>query len=111
MEQDEGKVRVMSRSERDDYAGATIEEGSGAEERGRQEQRYGYNNYGRVFTVRRLGWRDLLFGQGNWLNRLLVAVGVIAVLGFLLFVALPVVLVLVGVAVAVWLVMHLILGN
>ena len=72
---------------------------------------YGYNNYGRVFTVRRLGWRDLLFGQGNWLNRALVAVGVIAVLGFLLFVALPVVLVLVGVAVAVWLVMHLIMGN
>ena len=111
MEQDEGKVRVMSRSERDDYAGATIDENSGTEERGRQEQRYGYNNYGRVFTVKSFGWRDLLFGQGNWLNRFLITVGIVAVLGFLVFVALPVVLVLVGVGVAVWVVMHLILGN
>jgi hypothetical protein len=37
--------------------------------------------------------------------------GVAAVLGFLFFVALPVILVLVGVGVAVWLVLRLFLGR
>ncbi len=112
MEQDEGKVRVMSQRERDDYAGATIEEGSGTEERGQgQRSSYRAGIYGRVFTVKNLSWRELLFGQGNWLNRLLIAAGIAAVLAFLLFVALPLLVVLVGVGLAVWLVMHFILGN
>jgi hypothetical protein len=38
-------------------------------------------------------------------------VGAVAVLGFLLFVALPVIVVLLGVGVAIWLVLRLFLGR
>lgn len=112
MEQDESKVRVMSRSESANYDGVTIEDGNG--DSGAKESTRGFNyrtgDFGQIFTVHKLGWRDLLLGQGGW-QRALMLVGAVAVLGFLLFVALPVLIVLLGVGVAVWLVMRLFLGR
>lgn len=111
MEQDESKVRVMSPSESEHYDGVTIEEGG--ESRPRQSAggfRYQTGNFGQVFTVRTLSWRELLLGPGGW-QRIFMLVGAVAVLGFLLFVALPVIVVLLGVGVAIWLVLRLFLGR
>ena len=105
MEQEESKVRVMSPDERNAYDGITIEEGGGQESRSRQEQ------YGRGFQLHTFGWKDLLFGQKNMLQRVLMLAGIAAVLAFLFFVALPVIIVLLGVGVAVWLVLQLFFGR
>lgn len=106
MEQEEGKVRVMSRQERNDYDGVTIEEGSNSDDE-QSKTDFGY----RGVRIHTLNWQDLLSRRGNWWQRALMIAGVAAVLGFLFFVALPVILVLVGVGVAVWLVLHLFLGR
>ena len=106
MEQEEGKVRVMSRQERNDYDGVTIEEGSNSDDE-QSKTDFGYRG-GRIHT---LNWQELLSSRGNWWQRALMIAGVAAVLGFLFFVALPVILVLVGVGVAVWLVLRLFLGR
>lgn len=113
MEQDDSKVRVMSRSESDNYDGVTIEQSSGESSFRRESQGFRYGagrRFGQGFTLHSLSWRDLLLGFGGW-QRILMLVGAIAVLGFLLFVALPVIVVLMGVGVAVWLVLRLFLGR
>ena len=100
MEQDESKVRVMSPSESEHYDGVTIEEGG--ESRSRQSAgdfRYHTGSFGQGFSLRMLSWRELLLGPGGW-QRILMLVGAAAVLGFLLFVALP-----------IWLVLRLFLGR
>lgn len=106
MEQEEGKVRVMSRQERNDYDGVTIEEGGSSDE---EQPKTGFGYQGvRIHT---LNWQDLLASRGNWWQRALMIAGAAAVLAFLFFVALPVIFVLVGVGVAVWLVLRLFLGR
>jgi hypothetical protein len=109
MEQEESKVRVMSPDERNAYDGITIEEGGGQESRSRQEQ-YG-RDFGRGFQLHTFGWKDLLFGQKNMLQRVLMLAGIAAVLAFLFFVAVPVIIVMLGVGVVVWLVLQLFLGR
>ena len=106
MEQEEGRVRVMSRQERNDYDGVTIEEG-GVSDDEQPKSRFGY----RGVRIHTLDWQELLSGRGNWWQKALMAAGIAAVLAFLFFVALPVILVLVGVGVAVWLVLRLFLGR
>ena len=106
MEQEEGKVRVMSRQERNDYDGVTIEEGSNSDDE-QSKADFGY----RGVRIHALNWQDFLSSRGNWWQRALMIAGVAAVLAFLFFVALPVILVLVGVGVAVWLVLRLFLGR
>ena len=106
MEQEEGKVRVMSREERNAYDGVTIEAGGNGEDE-QSKADFGY----RGVRIHTLNWQDLLSSRGNWWQRALMIAGVAAVLAFLFFVALPVILVLVGVGVAVWLVLRLFLGR
>ena len=106
MEQEEVKVRVMSREERNAYDGVTIEDGN-SNEYERPGSEFGY----RGVKIHAFNWQDLLANRGNWWQKALMAVGIAAVLGFLFFVALPVILVLVGVGVAVWLVLRLFLGR
>ena len=112
MEQDDNKVRIMSRSESDNYDGVTIEEGGQESSAKRESQsfRYGSGSFGQGFVLRSLSWRELLLGRGGW-QRILMLVGAAALLSFLLFVALPVIVVLLGVGVAVWLVLRLFLGR
>lgn len=106
MEQDEGRVRVMSRQERNDYDGVTIEEG------GSTEDSRARSDYGRQgVRIHVMNWQELLSGRGSWLQRGLMIAGIVAVLGFLFFVALPVIIVMLGVGVAIWLVMRLFLGR
>ncbi|MCR5756923.1 MAG: hypothetical protein K6F95_03340 [Selenomonas sp.] len=112
MEQDESRVRVMSHKESVDYQGITIEEG-GKESQSQRSNggfRYGTGDFGQIFTMRSISWRDLLLGKGGW-QRILMLAAAAMLLGFLLFVALPVIVVLLGVGVAVWLVLRLFLGK
>lgn len=106
MEQDEGRVRVMSRHERNDYDGVTIDEG-GANESEQPKSDYGY----RGMRMHTLNLQDFITGRNNWWQRALMIAGAAAVLAFLFFVALPVILVMLGVGVAVWLVLRLFLGR
>lgn len=108
MEQEESKVRVMSPSESNDYDGITIEEG-GNSRASDNRRNYYERDFGQGFRIRTFGWKDLLFGQKNMLQRVLMVAGIAAVLSFLFFVALPVIIVLLGVGVAVWLVLQLFL--
>ena len=112
MEQEESKVRVMSPDERNTYDGITIEEGGSQDTGSRREyQRYYDGDFRQGFKIQSLGWKDLLFGRGNMLQRLVLLVGIGAVLAFLFFVALPVIIVMLGVGIAVWLVLHLFFGK
>ncbi|SHK68280.1 hypothetical protein SAMN05216582_11255 [Selenomonas ruminantium] len=110
MEQEENKVRVMSPDERNAYDGITIEEGGDSQEP-RSRQRYGGRDFGQGFQIHTFGWKDLLFGRKSVLQRVLMAAGIVAVLAFLFFVALPVIIVMLGVGVAVWLVLQLFFGK
>ncbi|BAL82583.1 hypothetical protein SELR_08750 [Selenomonas ruminantium subsp. lactilytica TAM6421] len=110
MEQEESKVRVMSPDERNAYDGITIEEGGDSQE-SRYQRSYDGRGVGRGFQIHTFGWKDLLFGQKNMFQRVLMVVGIAAVLAFLFFVALPVIIVMLGVGVAVWLVLQLFLGK
>lgn len=113
MEQEDGKVRVMSPDERNAYDGVTIEDGENTQESPRQnyQRYYGSGDFRQGFTIRTLNWKDLLLGGENWLQRILMIAGVAAVLAFLFFVALPVMIVVLGVGVAVWLVLRLFFGK
>lgn len=106
MEQDEGRVRVMSRQERNEYDGVTIEDGNRTEY---EQSKSGYGYQG--IRIHTLNWQELLSGRGNWLQKALMIAGAAAVLAFLFFVALPVIMVLLGVGVAVWLFLHLFAGQ
>ncbi|MGO5130431.1 peptidase M48 [Mitsuokella jalaludinii] len=103
-EEKDPQVRVMSRREKEDYQGVTIDENPDTEEerveRPRPHSRiYVHSSFGDT-GLRRMGWG----------TKLLLVVGGAALLAFLFFVALPALLLLVGAAAAVWLIMRLISG-
>lgn len=114
MAENDPKVHVMSQDERNDYDGMTIDETTGQPGDMPQEQsapkfRYqgsGSRTQGSGFSIHTLGWRDLLFGNVSWTTRLAIVLGIVAVAAFLLFVALPILLTIVGVGAVVWLLMR-----
>lgn len=103
---EEPRVRVMSEDEARDYQGVTIEEhkdGSGQRVEDAQD-RYGSADGGiRIHT----------FGTANsmnWLTKAALVVGGAAVVAFLVFVALPVLLAAAGIGVASWLLLRFFRG-
>ncbi len=104
-EEKDPQVRVMSRQEKEEYQGVTIDENPDAEEERVETPRsrsriYVHSSFGNT-SLGRMGW---------WGTKLLLVVGGAALLAFLFFVALPVLLLVVGAAAAVWLIMRLISG-
>ena len=89
--QDE-RVRVMTREEKRNYQGITIEEG-GAEEDIRFERREN--------PWRRVRWASV--GTSSWSDRLLVGLIVAAIVAFVFFVALPVAAMVVLFGIVGWL--------
>lgn len=86
-------VRILSREEQASYDGITIDEmPEGASDDG--SRAYRRPGTGRI----RYHQVHLGFGRKNWLNWVVGAILVAAVLGFLFFVALPLFLVLAAVA-------------
>ena len=107
----EGSVREMSPMERAGYRGITIDAGG---EPGRDAGGTFFEDdarRSRVFVegiqLRHTGtWLDALL-ENRWLLRLLLGAVIVAVAGLLVFVALPIMLVVVAVGMAIWLLLGL----
>lgn len=119
MTDNENKVREMSESETDAYTGQTIDANTGAEEPPRNQQQqyqeqapFGSNNGSspfRLFTTQDLSLKGIakyLWQNTTWKTKGIVLLAVTALilsLGFLLAVALPIILTVVGaVVIASW---------
>ena len=101
-------VRILSREEQASYDGITIDEmpeGAG-DDGSRAYRRPGAGTGGIRYHQIHLG-----FGRRNWLNWVVGGILVAAVLGFLFFVALPLVLVLAAVAAVVGLFLKVFQGR
>ncbi|MBQ1868681.1 MULTISPECIES: hypothetical protein [Selenomonas] len=99
MENREPEVRVMSDSECDDYDGVTIDESTG-----REEEKVRHTDR---IVFQTLSWKDLLFGRISWINRIAIAITLLAIAAFVIFVLGPLMLVLAGVGIVVWLIINL----
>lgn len=107
---EEPRVRVMSEDEARDYQGVTIEE---RKEGGEQRVEEPQDRYGRADDLRGSGIRIHTFGTAssmNWLTKAALVVGGAAVVAFLVFVALPVLLAAAGIGVAAWLLLRFFRG-
>ena len=107
---EEPRVRVMSEDEARDYQGVTIEEhkdGSGQRVEDAQDR------YGSADGLHGSGIRIHTFGTASsmtWLTKAALVVGGAAVVAFLVFVALPVLLAAAGIGVAAWLLLRFFRG-
>ena len=118
MTEDDQKVRVMSRDERNDYDGMTIDETTGQPGDTPREQEAPQFRYHRTnerprhsgFSIHTLGWKDLLFGNTSWMTRIALLVGFLAIMGVVLIFVVPTVLTIVGIGLVVWLVMQFFLN-
>ena len=105
---EEPRVRVMSEDEARDYQGVTIEEhkdGSGQRVEDAQD-RYGSADGLHGSGIRTFGTANSM----NWLTKAALVVGGAAVVAFLVFVALPVLLAAAGIGVASWLLLRFFRG-
>jgi len=93
------KVHVMSQEEKEAYNGVTIEEPSSR----REHFEGSTNNSNRKIYVNSFG-----LGNSNWLVKISIFVLVIAILAFVVFVALPVILVGAAIGIVVWLILSFI---
>lgn len=96
----EENVRILTPEEKSAYQGVTIDTGdgdAGARERVRREAPGGGR---RGIYIRRVN-----VSNSDWLTKLIIFVVVAAIAAFVLFIALPVALVGIGIAVLVWLVL------
>lgn len=101
-EKDSEAVRIISKEEIVEYQGVTIDTDSEQEKR-----RHSYETDGgrqQIFV------RKISVGNSSWLTRLLTIVIFAAIAAFLLFVALPVALIGIGVGIVVWLVLSFLRG-
>ena len=118
MAEDDQKVRLMSKDERNDYDGVTIDETTGQPGDIPREQEKSQFRYRRTnervrhsgFSIHTLGWKDLLFGNTSWMTRIALLVGFLAIMGILLLVVFPTVLTIVGIGLVVWLIMQFFLN-
>ncbi len=99
MEEKDPEVRVMSNSERNDYDGITIDEDTG-----REEERVRHTDH---VIFRTFSWKDLLLGRMGWTAGIAIILTLLAIAAFVVFILGPILLVLAGVGIVVWLVMNL----
>jgi hypothetical protein len=118
MAEDDQKVRVLSKDERNAYDGMTIDETTGQPGDTPREQEAPQFQYRRTnervrhsgFSIHTLGWKDLLFGNTSWMTRIALLVGFLAIMGVVLLFVVPTVLTIVGIGLVVWLVMQFFLN-
>ena len=99
MEERDLEVRVMSNSERNDYDGITIDEDTG-----REEEKGKHTDH---IIFQTFGWKDLLLGRMGWTAGIAIVLTLLALAAFVVFILGPILLVLAGVGIVVWLVMNL----
>lgn len=100
-------VRTMSSSEADNYSGVTIEDENNFRKENPYQYRQNQTNYRQSYRPGGMKVRYIRLGSSSgsgWLTKALIAVGGIAVLGFFFFVALPVILTVLGAGVVAWLI-------
>ncbi len=107
----EQDAQVMSNREVNNYSGVTIEEENNVHKETASSQTYNYNRNtnGGFYTSRNgMNVRYVRLGgssrRSSWLTKGLFAIGGLAILGFFFFVALPVLLTLVGVGIVAWII-------
>lgn len=93
------KVHVMSKEEKEAYSGITIEEPSNRREHFEGSTKS--NN--RKIYVNTFG-----LGNSNWLVKISIFILIVAILAFVVFVALPVILVGAAIGIVVWLILSFI---
>lgn len=97
-EEQEGKVRVLTPEEKRSYEGVTID--TDGADGGRQERERARARGGRRIFIRKVD-----VSGSDWLTKLIIFAVIAAIAAFVLFIALPVALVGIGIAVLVWLVL------
>lgn len=97
-------VRILTPEEKMKYDGITIE----SETNHQEERAYGSQNTYRQDP--RVYVKKINLGSSNWVSRVVVFAIIAAILSFLLFVALPVALVGIGIGVIVWTVLSFLKG-
>ena len=115
MAEDDQKVRVMSKDERNDYDGMTIDGTTGQPGDTPREQETPQFQYHRTnervrhsgFSIHTLGWKDLLFGNVSWMTRIALGLGFLAIMGFVVVIIVPTLLTVVGIGLLIWLVLQL----
>lgn len=93
-------VRVLTPEERAGYQGVTIDTANDNDQAGEQRTHYNNNSYQHIY-VKNIS----TISSSSWLSKILIILVVAAIASFLLFVALPVALIGIGVGIVVWLVL------
>lgn len=90
-------IRVLTPEEKSHYQGVTIDTNNETNE---ERSRYDHAKPNQKIYVRKID-----FNGSNWITRIAIFVLLAAIAAFLLFVAVPVALIGIGVGVVVWLVL------
>ena len=99
---EEPRVRVMSQDEAENYRGVTIDENPDNPKDERVNENYRQNPFGSGSRIHIHTFPSQSHGM-SWLTKAALAVSGAALVGFFFFVALPFLLIAVGVGVAAWL--------
>ena len=101
-EEDES-VRVISKEEIVGYQGVTIDTENDTH---REEEHY----YDQNRPKQHIYVKNINIGKSNWLTKIAIFVILAAIASFLLFVALPVALIGIGIGLVVWMVLSFVRG-
>lgn len=106
-------VETMSQNETHGFSGVTIEEETNSTKETsntqNSSQRNPYQSYQNPYRTHNYGKSRVRYvrlggSNSNWLMKAIIGVGGLAILGFFFFVALPVLLTLVGAGIVAWLI-------
>ena len=99
-------VQIMTSSEANNYSGVTIEDENNFRKENSYQYRQNQTNYHQNYRTRGMKVRYIHLGgnSSSWLTKALIGIGGIAILGFFFFVALPVILTVLGAGIVAWLI-------
>lgn len=100
-------VQTMTSSEASNYSGVTIEDENNFRKENSYQYRQNQTNYHQGYRPRGMKVRYIRLGgnsSSSWLTKALIGIGGIAILGFFFFVALPVILTVLGAGIVAWLI-------
>lgn len=95
-------IRVLTPEEKSHYQGITIDTNN--------ETNEGRSQYNHARTNQKIYVRKINYNGSSWITKIAIFVVLAAIAAFLLFVALPVALIGIGVGVVVWLVLSFFKG-
>ncbi|WP_110952833.1 hypothetical protein [Anaerosinus massiliensis] len=90
-------VRILSSEESSHYNGVTIETNHSNNDQDSTEQQYH-----RQTTSQKIYVRNFDFSRSNIISKIAIVFIIVAVIGFLLFIALPIVLIGICISIVVW---------